>query len=150
MTRITSALSSQGPLDITAAAHNDISGSSGAIRVQFEISAVRADPAHCSIRYHFRRIQLGGVRDDADNTIDLRAVAKLEVMPIEELLRRFTAGSGWRFKAKPPMSLLMVDQADGPHARLVFRDMETAKRTARDFVEAIDLCAQAGEMHRLD
>ncbi|MGA7156572.1 MAG: hypothetical protein WBY53_06985 [Acidobacteriaceae bacterium] len=116
-----------------------------------------ADPAACSISYHFKEAQNGQVLTDgykgplildADESYKLRTVSLVTVQGYDAFMKTRNSEAGhpsWDHKADPPLVVLEIHTPDSQRSSLdssfiFFYDQDTADRVAKAMVHAVELC----------
>ena len=112
------------------------------------LTEVAADPAACSIHYHWWRSISGNVVNDEDVSLSLRDVMGVLTMPSDQYFKKVAEEEGaapdemkvYYEKFDPPMFIVAMrvaaDDADG----FSFTDQKQASRVGEAVTQAVKLC----------
>lgn len=115
-----------------------------------QLSNVVADPATCTIHYHWWRMMHGDVVNDEDVTLKLHDAVMVATMSHDDYLKMVAkqegptpdGDRGYYEKFDPPLFMVMVqmsgDDEDG--AAFSFTDEKQAGRVGKAMVQAVELC----------
>lgn len=115
-----------------------------------QLSNVVADPATCTIHYHWWRMMHGDVVNDEDVTLKLHDAVMVATMSHDDYLKMVAkqegptpdGDRGYYEKFDPPLFMVMVqmsgDDEDG--AAFSFTDEKQAGRVGQAMVQAVKLC----------
>ncbi len=113
-----------------------------------QLSNVVADPAACTIHYHWWRMMHGEVVNDEDVALKLHDVQVVATMSHDEYLKKVAKeeGStpdgdrGYYEKFDPPLFMVMVQISDEDGAAFSFTDEKQAGRVGKAVTQAVQLC----------
>ena len=112
------------------------------------LTNVVADPATCTIRYHFWRSMSGKVVDDDDVSIGLHDVLGISTMSAEEAFKEQAEKEGatpselegFYEKFDPPMFVVAMRMPEDADEGFSFTDQKQASRVGQAVVQAVKLC----------
>ncbi len=146
MQAIQKELNSVGKLNFAVAVSNaDEKGTSQIIE---QVSKVIADPATCTIRYHWWESMQGNVVDDDDISISLHDVLGVSTVSAEELWKKEAEKEGatpdqlkvYYEKFAPPMFIVAMRLTGDDGESFSFVDEKQAGRVGRAVAQAVKLC----------
>jgi len=139
-------LNSVGQLNFAVAVSN--ADENGTSQMSEQISKVIADPATCTIRYHWWESIQGNVVDDDDVSISLHDVLGVSTMSAEESWKKEAEKEGatpdelkvYYEKFDPPMFIVAVRMTGDDGEAFSFTDEKQASRVGQAVVQAVLLC----------
>lgn len=113
-----------------------------------QLSNVVADPATCTIHYHWWRMMHGEVVNDEDVSLRLHDVQIVATMSYDEYLKKLAkeegptpdGDMGYYEKFDPPLFMVMVRISDEDGVALSFTDSKQAGRVGKAMTQAVQLC----------
>jgi hypothetical protein len=113
-----------------------------------QLSNVVADPATCTIHYHWWRMMHGEVVNDEDVSLKLHDVQVVATMSYDEYLKKLDkeegptpdGDMGYYEKFDPPLFMVMVRTSDEDGVALSFTDSKQAGRVGKAMTQAVNLC----------
>jgi hypothetical protein len=108
-----------------------------------EMSNLAADPAACSITYHWRAEENGKVADDADYSLALKNVKEILVLPQDQNQNQVDSRNGhpdWNSRISPLLFVLIAKRPKGLVNVFLFSDETMANRVAKAITHAVELC----------
>jgi ferredoxin-NADP reductase len=113
-----------------------------------QLSNVVADPATCTIHYHWWRMMHGEVVNDEDVSLKLHDVEIVATMSFDEYLKKLDkeegptpdGDRGYYEKFDPPLFMVMVRISDEDGAAFSFTDSKQAGRVGKAMTQAVQLC----------
>ncbi len=120
----------------------------GSSQLSEQASKVIADPATCTIRYHWWESVSGSVVDDEDMSISLRDVLGVSTMSAEESWKKEAEKEGatpdelkvYYEKFDPPMYIVAMRMAGDNGEGFTFTDQNQAGRVGQAVAQAVLLC----------
>ena len=117
------------------------------------LSKVVADPATCTIRYHWWESISGNVVDDEDMSISLHDVLSVSTMSAEESWKKEAEEEGatpdemkvYYEKFDPPMFVVAMRMAGDNGEGFTFTDQNQAGRVGQAVAQAVLLCGGKNE-----
>jgi len=139
-------LNSVGKLNISAAVSN--ADEKGTSQISEQVSKVIADPATCTIRYHWWESIQGNVVDDDDVSISLHDVVGVSTMSAEQSWKNEAEKEGatpselkvYYEKFDPPMFIVAMRMAGDDGEGFSFTDQKQASRVGQAVTQAVLLC----------
>jgi hypothetical protein len=118
------------------------------VQYSTEVSNAVADPASCTIRYHWKRSMRGEVVNDEDVSISLGDILGLSMMTVEQhekaVFERERASPDEQKKGHmefdPPMFMVVARKAGGNEEGFAFIDEKMAGRVAKALGRGVELC----------
>ena len=125
----------------------------GSSQLSEQASKVIADPATCTIRYHWWESVSGSVVDDEDMSISLRDVLGVSTMSAEESWKKEAEKEGatpdelkvYYEKFSPPMFIVAMRMAGDNGEGFTFTDQNQAGRVGQAVAQAVLLCGGKNE-----
>ena len=125
----------------------------GSSQLSEQASKVIADPATCTIRYHWWESVSGNVVDDEDMSISLRDVLGVSTMSAEESWKKEAEKEGatpdemkvYYEKFDPPMFIVAMRMAGDNGEGFTFTDQNQAGRVGQAVAQAVLLCGGKNE-----
>jgi hypothetical protein len=113
-----------------------------------QLSKVVADPATCTIHYHWWRMMHGEVVNDEDVSLKLHDVQVVATMSFDEYLKKLDkeegptpdGDMGYHEKFDPPLFMVMVRTSEDDGVALSFTDEKQAGRVGKAMTQAVQLC----------
>jgi hypothetical protein len=113
-----------------------------------QLTKVVADPATCTIHYHWWRMMHGEVVNDEDVSLKLHDVVIVATMSHDEYLKKLAkeegptpdGDMGYYEKFDPPLFMVMVQISDEDGAAFSFTDAKQAGRVGKAMTQAVKLC----------
>jgi hypothetical protein len=113
-----------------------------------QLSKVVADPATCTIHYHWWRMMHGEVVNDEDVSLKLHDVVIVATMSNDEYLKKLDkeegptpdGDMGYYEKFDPPLFMVMVQISDEDGAAFSFTDQKQAGHVGKAMTQAVQLC----------
>jgi hypothetical protein len=113
-----------------------------------QLSKVIADPATCTVRYHWWRMMHGEVVNDEDVSLKLHDVQVVATMSYDEYLKKVAkeegptpdGDRGYYEKFDPTLFMVMVRISDEDGAAFSFTDAKQAGRVGKAMTQAVQLC----------
>jgi hypothetical protein len=139
-------LNSVGKLSFVVQVSNaDEKGSS---QLSEQVNKVIADPATCTIRYHWWESISGNVVDDEDMSISLHDVLGVSMMSAEESWKKEAEKEGatpdelkvYYEKFDPPMFIAAMRMTGDDGEAFSFTDQNQASRVGQAVAQAVVLC----------
>jgi hypothetical protein len=120
----------------------------GTSQLSEQASKVIADPATCTIRYHWWESISGNVVDDEDMSISLHDVLGVSTMSAEESWKKEAEEEGatpdemkiYYEKFDPPMFIVAMRMAGDNGEGFTFTDQKQASRVGQAVTQAVKLC----------
>jgi hypothetical protein len=120
----------------------------GSSQLSEQASKVIADPATCTIRYHWWESISGNVVDDEDKSISLHDVLGVSTMSAEESWKKEAEKEGatpdelkvYYEKFDPPMFIVATRMAGDDGEAFSFTDQKQASRVGKAVAQAVVLC----------
>ncbi len=120
----------------------------GSSQLSEQASKVIADPAACTIRYHWWESVSGSVVDDEDMSISLHDVLGVSTMSAEESWKKEAEKEGatpdelkvYYEKFDPPMYIVAMRMAGDNGEGFTFTDQNQAGRVGQAVAQAVLLC----------
>jgi hypothetical protein len=112
-----------------------------------EINDLRSETGTCRLGLHWKTSVNGKAATDADYWIDLKTVNTIQVLPIEQDLKRVDTSADHptrEYRVEPTFFAVVLNRTHQQHNTLYFQDEDVANRVAKAFVHAVELCG-AGE-----
>jgi hypothetical protein len=139
-------LNSVGKLDFVV--HVSNADEKGTSQLSEQVSKVIADPATCTIRYHWWESISGNVVDDEDMSISLHDVLGVSTMSAEESWKKEAEQEGatpdelkvYYEKFDPPMFIVAMKMTGDDGAASSFTDQTQASRVGQAVAQAVKLC----------
>ena len=143
---IQNTLSERGKLTFVVHTNGDAGGDT-AIEQTSEMSNVVADPAACTIRYHYKKTGQGNVLED-DYTISLHDVHDIAVVAFEKYaleehekeIPYIGDKPGWYAKFDPPIFLVLARGPGDEERGFDYADEKMAQSIADALSHAAELC----------
>ncbi len=125
----------------------------GSSQLSEQASKVIADPATCTIRYHWWESVSGNVVDDEDMSISLHDVLGVSTMSAEESWKKEAEEEGatpdemkvYYEKFDPPMFVVAMRMAGDNGEGFTFTDQNQAGRVGQAVAQAVLLCGGKNE-----
>jgi hypothetical protein len=142
---IADTLNQQGTVSVAGHVHDEVTGEDWVVRQSGEASHVAIDPATCQMTYHWKTVSNGETTADADLSLLLAEVQRVEVIQIEQVWKRNDVRDGEptrRYTAEPPVLILQVRRS----ARIDefgFYDKAVASQVAQAVLHASKRCDRA-------
>jgi len=113
-----------------------------------QLSNVVADPATCTIHYHWWRMMHGDVVNDEDVSLKLHDVEIVATLSHDEYLKKVAkeegptpdGDRGYYEKFDPPLFIVLVQISDEDGAAFSFTDAKQAGRVGKAMTQAVQLC----------
>ena len=113
-----------------------------------QLTKVVADPATCTIHYHWWRMMHGEVVNDEDVSLKLHDVEIVATMSFDEYLKKLDkeegptpdGDRGYYEKFDPPLFMVMVRISDEDETEFSFTDAKQAGRVGKAMTQAVQLC----------
>lgn len=126
---------------------NNGAGGDAVLQQSSETSNVVADPAACTIRYHYKKTGQGNILED-DYTIRFHDVHSVVVIPFEQYaleehkkeIPYIGDKPGWYAKFDPPIFLVLARGPGDEERGLDYADEKMAHRIADALGHAAELC----------
>jgi hypothetical protein len=139
-------LNSVGKLTFVVAVSN--ADEKGTSQISEQVSKVIADPATCTIRYHWWESISGNVVDDEDMSVSLRDVLGVSTMSAEQSWKKEAEKEGatpdelkvYYEKFDPPMFIVAMRMAGDNGEGFTFTDEKQASRVGQAVAQAVLLC----------
>jgi hypothetical protein len=120
-----------------------------------QLTNVVADPATCTIRYHWWSSMHGEVVNDEDVSLRLHDVLMVSTMSHDEYLKKVAkeegptpdGDMGYYEKFEPPMFMVMVRISDDDEVAFSFTDRKQAARVGKAMTYAAQLCGGKTGLH---
>jgi hypothetical protein len=120
----------------------------GSSQLSEQASNVIADPATCTIRYHWWESIAGNVVDDEDMSISLHDVQGVSTMSAEESWKKEAEAEGatpdqlkiYYEKFDPPMFIVAMKTTGDNGESFSFTDQKQASRVGEAVTQAVKLC----------
>jgi hypothetical protein len=120
----------------------------GTSQLSEQASKVIADPATCTIRYHWWESISGNVVDDEDMSISLHDVLGVSTMSAEQSWKKEAEQEGatpdelkvYYEKFDPPMFIVAMRMAGDDGEAFSFTDQNQASRVGQAVAQAVKLC----------
>jgi hypothetical protein len=138
-----STLNEQGKLNWTTHHHDSADGTNWDYAFIFEITNLVANPADCSIGYHYKITRDGAVSSDEDASLNLHDVQDLTLTTGDQRQNKNDAAAGhttWTAKIDPPVFDLVVRGQGTAEYYFFFIDEDTANRATKAMGHAVELC----------
>jgi|CZKF01.1.fsa_nt_gi hypothetical protein len=137
-------MNEQGKINYALYTHDNSSGEDWPVyQISIEATKVIADPATCRLTWHKVTTNGGKVGINSDFSLDLRNVLTFEVRTsIHEAKMEDTANGHPALDKRqdPPYFTVTARSKGNVETPLFFSSEETANRTARAMVHAVELC----------
>jgi hypothetical protein len=112
------------------------------------VSKVIANPATCSIHYHWWRMMHGEVVNDEDVLLRLHDVLVVSTMSHDEYLKKVAkeegptpdGDMGYYEKFDPPMFMVMMRTSEDDGVAFSFTDEKQAGRVGKAMAQAVQFC----------
>jgi hypothetical protein len=139
-------LNDVGKLTFTVQVSNADEKASSSISEQ--LSNVVADPATCTIHYHFWKMMHGNVENDDDVSLNLNKMQGVWTMSAEQYFKKVEAKEGpspdgdrgYYMKFDPAMYVVVMRISDDNEEGLPFTDEKQAARVGNAVTQAVQLC----------
>jgi len=139
-------LNSVGKLNFAVAVSN--ADEKGTSQISEQVSKLIADPATCTIRYHWWESIQGNVVDDDDVSISLHDVLGVSTMSAEESWKNEAEKEGatpdelkvYYEKFNPPMFVVAMRMTGDDGEAFSFTDEKQASRVDQAVAQAVSLC----------
>lgn len=108
-----------------------------------DISKLRSDAPNCRFVLRSQTTVDGSTGTDKDRWIDLKSVTTLQVLPIEQDMKRVAIGDAHptcEYRAEPTFFVVALRGADKQYSTLFVHDEDNANRIAKAMVHAVELC----------
>ncbi len=120
----------------------------GTSQLSEQASKVIADPATCTIRYHWWESISGKVVNDEDRSIGLRDVLGVSAMSFDQYWKKVVeeegptpdGDRGYYEKFAPPMFMVGMRMAGDDEEGFSFTDEKQAARVGKAIAQAVKLC----------
>jgi hypothetical protein len=146
---ISDKVNQQGSVNVASYLHDNATNKDSLTRESWEQSKFMIDPhGKCRMSYHKKITLNGNVTVDSDFWAMLRAVLKVEVLPIEQAWKRFDSRNGdttLSYKADPAVSVVRLNVADGTYLDFAFYEKDLADRVGKAFEHVVDICGGGKE-----
>lgn len=136
-------LNDVGPIIFANYLHDDATGNNWTNQAKLEVTKVVADPAACSVSYHWKTEYNGAVQQDMDISFLLKQVSEIDAMTMVEKNKQTNTALGhpsWNSRSDPPVFALKVRRTDQTYSIFPFYDEQLANRVAKSMVHAVELC----------
>ena len=127
--------------------HINIADEKGDAQYSEQLSNVVADPASCTIHYHWWRMMHGEVVNDEDVTRNLRSMLGVWMMSDQQYFKKVIEkeGStpddkGYYEKFEPTMYMVVMRVAEDDEESFSFTDEKQAGRVGKAMTQAVQLC----------
>jgi hypothetical protein len=139
-------LNSVGKLNFAVAVSN--ADEKGTSQISEQVSKVIADPATCTIRYHWWESISGNVGDDDDVSISLHDVLGVSTISAEQSWKKEAEKEGatpnelkvYYEKFDPPMFIVEIRMTGDDGEAFSFTDQKQASRVGQAVAQAVSLC----------
>jgi hypothetical protein len=113
-----------------------------------QLSKVVADPASCTIRYHWWRMMHGELVNDKDVSLQLHDVLQVTTGSFDEYLKKVAkeegptpdGDKGYYEKFDPPLYLVSVQTSEDYGVSFSFANEKQAGRVGKAMTQAVRLC----------
>lgn len=136
-------LNEQGKMNWTTHYHDSADNTNWIYTFIFEISSVVADPAACSIGYHYKITRDGAQVSDSDASLSLHDVQDLTLTTGDQRQNKNDVAAGhttWDAKVVPPVWDLVVRGKENAEFYFFFYDEDMANRVTKAMGHAAELC----------
>jgi hypothetical protein len=127
--------------------HINIADEKGDAQYSEQLSNVVADPATCTIHYHWWRMMHGEVVNDEDVTRNLHTMLGVWMMSDQQYFKKVIEkeGStpddkGYYEKFEPTMYMVVMRVAEDDEESFSFTDEKQAGRVGKAMTQAVQLC----------
>lgn len=139
----------QGVVNVAGYLHDNASGKDSITRQSWEQTRFRIDPqGKCRLDYHKKIATDGNTTEDSNFFVVLKAVNKVEVLPIEQAWKLFDSRKGsttLNYRADPAVSVVRLDVSDGTYLDLAFYDRDLAQRVQKAMAYLVKNCGGGRE-----
>jgi hypothetical protein len=133
----------QGKMSWTTHYHDSADNTNWIYQFVFEINKVVADPAACSIGYHYTIVRDGVQISDSDTSFNLHDVQDVTLITGDERQNKNDVAAGhttWNAKVDPPVFDLIVRGKEKAEFYFFFFDGDVANRVTKAMGHAVELC----------
>lgn len=136
-----------GPVNFTESAHyNDGSRpDTTPVKIKSEKSNVVADPGRCHITYHWKMEAEDVVVHDQDHDFSLKAVADIQVLPMEFAEKELDDPPASNYRVVPPLFGVLVHRKGNTFDFFDLYDQTLANRLGKAMRHAVELCTTSNE-----
>jgi hypothetical protein len=137
------ALNEQGKMSWTTHYHDSADATNWTYSFVFETSKFVADPAACTINYHYKITRDGVVTSDTDTSFSLHDVQDVTLTTGDQRQNKNDLAAGhktWNAKVDPPVFDLIVQEKGNAEFYFFFFDEDTANRVTKAMGHAVELC----------
>jgi hypothetical protein len=108
-----------------------------------QTSNIAADPGSCKITWHETDTGAGKTTTDGDNEIALGDVVNLEVLSMDQHMKRVNSKGpiNWSYHSDPPVFVVLLNRSNSSFKSFNFYDEQLANRVAKALVHAVELCS---------
>jgi hypothetical protein len=140
---VANTVSSLGAVSFTGAVHDSSNNTGWTYSRAVTISNFRADPASCTLYFHFSEVTPGNPPTEKDGWIPFHQVQQTKVMTLDQEVNEITAKQGhptWLVTHSPEIYVVSAVRPDGTTNDLDFYDLAMAQRVAVAVRRATQLC----------
>ena len=137
-------LINRGVLNYDVFLHDTVSGKDWSYQFSDKLSGTYANPGTCQVGFHWKQTRSGQVVTDTELYFDLRSVAKVDVLTMDQYLTDAAVKAGhssWTTRVSPAVLVLRLTKPDNQESNFVFPDEDLANHLAKALLHAIELCA---------
>jgi hypothetical protein len=137
-------LINRGVLNYDVFLHDSVVGKDWSYQFSDKLSGTYANPGSCQIGFHWKQARSGQLVTDSELYFDLRSVAKVDVLTMEQYLTEAALKAGhssWTTRVSPAVFVLRLTKPDNQESNFVFPDEDLANHLAKALLHAIELCA---------
>lgn len=140
-------LNQVGKLDFVVQVRDKEEGKA-TVKYSEEVSHVLADPASCTIKYHYKRSMRGDLIDDEDLSVSLKDVLGISMMTgqqhdnvVFEREKAYPSEERVRFEQfEPTLFMVVMRKAGDNEEGFSFADGKKANRVFKAMAQAVSLC----------
>jgi hypothetical protein len=143
---IRSKLSQEGKISYAGFTHDASDNSDWVNQFQVEASNVSADPASCSINYHWTTAVDGKSNQDFDTAFEFAKLDRIALSSMEADVEQISSKQGhptWTSKINPSIWVVTATNVDGSQRVVDFRDQALAERVVSAMNHGMKLCGGA-------
>lgn len=133
---------------LTFVVHVSNADEKGSSTFSEQLSSVVADPATCTIHYHFWKMMHGDVVNDEDVSLNLHNMLGVWTMSAEQYFQKAVekegpspdGDRGYYMKFDPTMFVVVMRMSEDDDEGFSFTDEKQADRVGKAMTQAVQLC----------